>query len=427
VILAFYARIWFGDALNLIPLGHDISLYAEKSWYVLIIVGAIAYYGGYGIVITVWDELLVVSRALVTSFLIVWVVLSLQKEAETVSRIVITLSFLLMACIMPLLRFALKFFLYRFLDFRRPAYLYERRKGERRNDLSEALNKEWYPGYTIVGNVDQESLKNRIDTCFIPIEYTDEDTIRALKPNIRNLIIVSVLSGLSFMNTEIKTFLSRNMALITTNNGLLTKRGMILKRALDIFVSTLGVVVFFPFFCIIPVLIKMDSKGPIFFVHPRCGMNLKQFRMLKYRTMQTNGDAIISDYIMSNPEASVDLKERNKILHDPRVTGVGRLLRKTSLDELPQLFNVLKGDMSIVGPRPDTKDALRDFLTDYEPIYSRVRPGITGLWQVSGRSDVKYNERVNLDYMYLLNWSPWLDFVIMLKTFGAMFSGKGAY
>jgi undecaprenyl-phosphate galactose phosphotransferase len=102
-------------------------------------------------------------------------------------------------------------------------------------------------------------------------------------------------------------------------------------------------------------------------------------------------------------------------------------LRKSSLDELPQLFNVIKGEMSIVGPRPDTRSAISDFIKEYEPIYTRVRPGITGLWQVSGRSDIKYKDRVNLDYMYVLNWSLWLDFVIILKTFKTILCRKGAY
>ncbi|OPY75952.1 MAG: UDP-N-acetylgalactosamine-undecaprenyl-phosphate N-acetylgalactosaminephosphotransferase [Syntrophorhabdus sp. PtaU1.Bin153] len=427
LVLAFYGRIWLGNVLDLIPLGHGITMYLGRWWFVAIVIFSIAYYGGYGILVTVWDELLILSRALFTSFLIVWVVLSLQKEAETVSRIVVTLSFLLMVGLMPLLRFGTKFVLYRFLDLRKGAYLYERRKGVRRNELRDALNKEWYSGYKIIANVDRDSLTTPIDTCFVPIEFTDEDTIRSLKPNIKNMIIVSALSGLSFMNTQIRTFLGKNIALITTNNGLLTRRKTIFKRGLDIAVSLCGLILFSPFFLVIPLLIKIDSKGPVFFIHERCGISLKPFGMIKYRTMHVNGDSILNKYVTENPQALVDLKERNKITNDPRITRFGRFLRKTSLDELPQLFNVIKGEMSIIGPRPDTKAALTDFLPEYEPIYARIRPGITGLWQVSGRSDIKYRERANLDYMYLLNWSLWLDFVVLLKTFRAILGGKGAY
>jgi undecaprenyl-phosphate galactose phosphotransferase len=143
--------------------------------------------------------------------------------------------------------------------------------------------------------------------------------------------------------------------------------------------------------------------------------------------MFRDGDSIINEFLKNNPEASIDLKERNKIPDDPRITRFGKLLRKSSLDELPQLFNVIKGEMSIVGPRPDTRSAISDFIKEYEPIYTRVRPGITGLWQVSGRSDIKYKDRVNLDYMYVLNWSLWLDFVIILKTFKTILCRKGVY
>jgi undecaprenyl-phosphate galactose phosphotransferase len=427
IIMAYGIRVWLGDILNIIPLTHGISVYFEKWWFPLTIILVAAYYGAYGILITVWDELLVLFRSLFVSFLIVWVILSLQKESESVSRIVITMIFLFLLLLLPLSRLAIKYVLFKSLDWRKPAYLFERRRGERQYELREALNKEWYSGYKIIGNVDKSSLESSIDTCFVPIEFTDEETIRKLKPNIKNMIIVSVQSGLSFMNTEVKSFLNRNMALITTRNGLLVKRNMIFKRLFDIIVCACAAIILSPFFLVIPFLIRIDSKGPALFFHERCGLNLSKFKMIKYRTMHTNGDSIIEEYLKNNPTAITDLKERNKIPEDPRITNVGKLLRKTSLDELPQLFNVIKGEMSLVGPRPDTRSALNEFITEYEPIYNKVRPGITGLWQVSGRSDIKYKDRVNLDYMYVLNWSLWLDFVIILKTFKTIVCRRGAY
>jgi len=427
IIMAYGVRVWLGDVFDIIPLTHCISIYLEKWWLSLIIILIMAYYGGYGILITVWDELLVLLRSLFVSFLVVWVILSLQKESESVSRIVITMIFLFLLVFLPLFRLAIKFVLFKSLDWRKPAYLFERRKGERQNELKESFNKEWYSGYKIVGNIDNNSLKTPIDTCFVPIDYTDETTIRALKPNVKNMIVVSVQSGLSFMNTEVKSFLNRNMVLITTSNGLLSKRNMFFKRLFDISLSVLGIILLSPFFIVIPFLIKIDSSGPVLFFHKRCGLNLSDFNMIKYRTMFTNGEIIIKEYLHNNPEAAIELKERNKISEDPRITRIGNLLRKSSLDEIPQLINVLKGEMSIVGPRPDTRNSLDDFIMEYEPIYNKVRPGITGLWQVSGRSDIKYKDRVNLDYMYVLNWSLWLDFVIISKTFKAIVCRKGAY
>ena len=428
ILLAFSTRagleMWFG----LVPLGHGISFYIlSKAWIAVAVVICIAYYGSYAIIMTVWDELLLFLRGLFLSFLIVWVLLSLQKEAETVSRIVITLGFVYMTILLPLNRFLAKWILYKALRRRRPAFLFERRRGERGQALKEALNREWYSGYIIADNLYIDSLRERVHTCFVPMEYTDEASIKILKYNVDNMILVSTVSGLSFMNTEIRTFLTKNIALITTHNGLLSRRRVLFKRMLDLAVSGMALILFSPFFLIIPVMIKIDSKGPVFFIHRRCGMNLAEFDMIKYRTMHIESEEMVRQYVSSDAEAMKDLKERNKLRKDPRVTRVGRILRRTSLDELPQFLNVMKGEMSLVGPRPDHRGAIEGFLDSYGAIYSRARPGITGLWQVSGRSDIKYNERVKLDYLYVLNWSIWLDFVIILKTFRAMLGGKGAY
>ncbi len=143
--------------------------------------------------------------------------------------------------------------------------------------------------------------------------------------------------------------------------------------------------------------------------------------------MYSDSEGVLEKYVSENKDARQDLLERNKVKNDPRVTRFGRVLRKTSFDEVPQLLNVIRGDMSLVGPRPDTKEALSGFYDQYSEIYSSVKPGITGLWQVSGRSDVEYKKRVKLDHLYVLNWSVWLDFVIIVKTISTIVGGKGAY
>jgi exopolysaccharide biosynthesis polyprenyl glycosylphosphotransferase len=428
IALAFLARAGAEQWLCLAPLGSGLSFYLPgKAWLVAVTILCTGYAGGYRTVITVWDELLVVLKGLFLSFLIVWVILSLQKETETVSRIVVTLGFVCMVFLVPFVRFCVKSVLYKVLGRGSPAYLFERRRGDRRDQLRESLNREWYSGYRIVDNVYADTIEGRIDTCFVPIEYTDETTVKALKHYVENMIIVSTISGLSFMNTEIRTFLTKNLVLITTNNGLLSRRRVLFKRALDILFSCAGLVLLSPFFLIIPVMIKMDSKGPVFFTHRRSGMNLVEFGMIKYRTMQVDSDAMVQDLLSADEEAQADFRDRNKLKKDPRVTRIGTILRRTSLDEIPQFLNVIRGDMSLVGPRPDVPEALSRFMDSYDIIYSRVRPGITGLWQVSGRSDIKYDQRARLDYLYVLNWSIWLDFVIILKTVGALLGGKGAY
>lgn len=427
IVLAFYTRIWLGHVFELIPLGHGISLYFIKWWIPLVIIISTMYHRGYGILITLWDESFHVLKSLFISFLVVWVIFSLQKEAETVSRIIITLSFIYMMFIMPSCRALLRCILYRILKLQKQALFYMKDGEEGNNTLRLLLADEWYAGYRFVNTPLTKHYSKPVSTCFLPIELADEETIRKLKPNYKNLIIISDIKGLSFMNTEIKTYIGKSLALITTTNGLLSTHRVFLKRTFDIILSVTSLIILLPVFIIVAAAIKIDSRGPVLFRHKRCGKNLSEFEMIKFRTMHINSDETLKKYIEGNPGALKELEERNKIEEDPRVTRVGRFLRRTSIDELPQLFNVLTGSMSIVGPRPDSREVVERFYQEYKEIYENIRPGITGLWQVSGRSDVDYKRRVKLDYLYMLNWSLWLDSVILLSTFRAILSGKGAY
>lgn len=447
IVTAFYTRSWIESFYPLVPLTHTISSYMCRWWIICIIFLVIIFHKGYGPIINIWDELLILFKSLLLSFLIIWAILSLQKETEAVSRIIITMSFIYMIVFLPMLRFLFKYLLYKTLDLRTGSILIGK-GGESEKKLLKLLNREWYSGYRIkdIINIpftnssftsaeyvktklshDRTAGNQLVETYFIPVWYADEETIKCLKKNVKNLIMISEGFGFSFMNTEIKTYLDNDIALITTKNGLLSANKVFLKRAFDIICSFLGLVICIPCFILIPVLIKLDSKGSAFYLHQRCGFKMAEFNMLKFRTMHINSGKLVEKYIKENPEAYLDLKEKNKIKEDPRVTAFGKILRKTSLDELPQLINVLKGDMSIVGPRPDSREVLKDYYDDYKEIYRKVKPGITGLWQVSGRSDINYSKRVKLDYQYVLNWSLWLDIVIILKTFRVILSGKGAY
>jgi exopolysaccharide biosynthesis polyprenyl glycosylphosphotransferase len=426
IITAFYTRLWIENFYPLIPLTHPLSSYMYRWWIICIIVLVIAFHKGYSTVVTIWDDLLILLKSLLLSFLIVWAILSLQKETEAVSRIIVTLSFVYMIVSLPVSRFFMKYLIYKVFDMREESFLIGERE-ETEEKLIKSLNSEWYSGYKIKDIINSTSAISNIETCFITVWYADEETIKNLKKNVKNLIMVSEGFGFSFMSTEIKTFLDKDIALITTKNGLLSARKVFLKRLFDIIFSFFALAISIPFFVLIPILIRINSKGPVFYLQKRCGLNMAGFNILKFRTMHVDSRKLVEKYISENPEAYKDLKEKNKIKEDPRVTGFGKILRKTSLDELPQLFNVIKGDMSIVGPRPDSKEALSNYYKDYQEIYTRVKPGITGLWQVSGRSDINYSKRVKLDYQYVLNWSLWFDVVIILKTFRTILSGKGAY
>ena len=426
-VVAFWAREWISEIFDLLPLGHGLTLYLSKWWIPLIILVTIWFRQGYGIIVNGLDEFNVITKSIALAFLVVWMALSLQKEAETVSRIIVTGAFAAMIVFIPFFRFAIRAILYRWLDLRVPAVLLERRKGERGMDLQRSLNKEWYSGFKISENIYRESLKGPYETCFVPLESTDEATMRTVKPQVKNLIIVSTVSGLAFMNTEIKSFHAGNMAYITTRNGLLSPQRLFVKRVFDICAAATGLLLFLPLLVAIAIIIRVESPGPVLFRHGRCGRKMEPLMMIKFRTMRADGDKILKDYLKSHPNAVEELADRNKLENDPRVTPVGRFLRRTSFDELPQLINVLAGTMSIVGPRPDTREAIEKYYTEYSEIYENIKPGITGLWQISGRSMINYAQRVKLDYIYMLNWSLWFDFVIIVKTFKALITGRGAY
>ena len=197
------------------------------------------------------------------------------------------------------------------------------------------------------------------------------------------------------------------------------------KRILDTFLALLVFLFFLPAFVVLPILIKLTSRGPVFYRHNRIGMGGKPIRIWKFRSMFRDADERLQKLLASNSRAAKEWKENFKLAKDPRVTLLGRLLRKTSLDELPQIFNVFSGEMALIGPRPIVEDEIRYYGDSYR-VFSSVRPGITGLWQVSGRSDTDYARRVGLDTYYALNWSPWLDFWILRRTFAAVFSMRGA-
>jgi lipopolysaccharide/colanic/teichoic acid biosynthesis glycosyltransferase len=173
---------------------------------------------------------------------------------------------------------------------------------------------------------------------------------------------------------------------------------------------------------LIALSIKLDSPGPAFYRRRVMGINGRQFNAYKFRTMHMNGDEILAQY----PALQKELAQNHKLKNDPRITRVGQLLRKASLDELPQLLNVLKREMSLVGPRMIAPTEMKEY-NDWGLNLLTVLPGITGLWQVSGRSDISYNERVQLDMYYIRNWNIWLDMQLLLQTIPAILRGRGAY
>ncbi len=210
------------------------------------------------------------------------------------------------------------------------------------------------------------------------------------------------------------------------NQGLRSPFNGVLKRAVDILGSLAGLVALSPVLLGVYLAVKLSSPGPAIFRHTRIGKDRQPIHLMKFRTMVVDAKIVLEKLLAADPAARDEWDAYYKLKNDPRITKVGRLLRKFSLDELPQIFNVLVGDISLVGPRPLVEGEIEKFSV-WQDNRNSVRPGLTGLWQVSGRNDVSYAERIQMDMYYIRNWSIWLDFRIILKTLTVLVSKEGAY
>ena len=197
------------------------------------------------------------------------------------------------------------------------------------------------------------------------------------------------------------------------------------KWLMDKTLASIAFVLLSPLFVILPILIKLTSRGPVFYRQERLGRNGRPFRVWKFRSMYADADERLKTLLKDSPLTAEEWRSNFKLADDPRITPFGRFLRKVSLDELPQLLNVFAGDMALIGPRPIVEEE-RKYYGDAYGVFSSVRPGVTGLWQVSGRSDTDYARRVALDTSYVLNWSPWMDVWILVRTVYAVLLMRGA-
>ena len=248
-------------------------------------------------------------------------------------------------------------------------------------------------------------------------QFLEADIKIAIVPSLRRL----PLSGLNS-----SYFFGKDILLLQVRNNLQQLPRRIMKRSFDIVGAILFLLLFSPLFVAVAIAIKLNDGGPIFYAHRRVGRRRTPFDCLKFRTMATDADERLQRWRHENPTLYEEFLKTFKLREDPRVTAPGKWLRRTSLDELPQLFNVLRGDMSLVGPRPVVERELDEYYGSAAQLYCRARPGMTGLWQVSGRSDTSYEERITYDEWYILNWTFWYDIVILLQTAWIVFSGKGA-
>ncbi len=240
-----------------------------------------------------------------------------------------------------------------------------------------------------------------------------------------NLVVAPPLRGLPLYGTDTSYFFSHEVLLLRVRNNLARRGPQLAKRLFDIVAVLCGLALLAPFLLFIAWNIRKDG-GPAIFKHKRVGQNGKEFKCYKFRSMVIDADKRLKALLDSSAEAREEWARDHKLKDDPRITGLGHFIRKTSVDELPQLLNVLRGEMSLVGPRPIV-EAEKEKYGDYLRFYLEARPGVTGLWQVSGRNDTDYSRRVMLDTWYVQNWSLWTDIVILFKTIKVVLRRDGAY
>jgi Undecaprenyl-phosphate galactose phosphotransferase WbaP len=242
--------------------------------------------------------------------------------------------------------------------------------------------------------------------------------------HLRHVYLAPALPGCPELVAETREF--ANTLVLEVRQNLLDPRARVAKRLLDLAGAIGGGLLILPLIAAIAALVRLSSPGPAFYGQRRIGRDGATFTAWKFRSMVADADAALARHLAAHPELREEWERDHKLKDDPRVTWIGALLRRTSLDELPQLWNVVRGEMSLVGPRPIVAAEVAKYGARYA-LYTKVRPGMSGLWQVSGRNDTTYAERVALDCYYVRNWSPWLDLVILAHTVRVVALSRGAY
>lgn len=361
------------------------------------------------------------------------------------SRRVWLASFCCAALFQPALRYLYRRVLLHLGIWQLPAVLIG--SGDLAHSSLRALQSERQLGYRLVGCVESDAVANatapaaNLPFCLWPegqimqlaqqleglhvifsVEQhaTHTGWLEALSQKFLDLHVVPPLAQLPLVSMKTQHFFSHDVLLLRARNNLLDKNAQAVKRLFDIIVSGLLILVLLPLFCVMGLLIKLEG-GPVMFSQPRRGRNGHAFPCLKFRTMHTDAEARLQQLLQQDPAVAEEWETYRKLKQDPRITRVGQFLRKTSLDETPQLLNVLAGQMSLIGPRPRLMDEPSCFY------YEAVRPGISGLWQVSGRNTLSYEERIILDIWYVRNWNLWYDIAILIKTARVVILREGAY
>lgn len=419
-------------------------------WIFFIWIFILIYEGLYTKRLTFWDEVKLLWKCTFFATLTIMTILFIGQQSALFSRtIIVTMAFCSLL-IFPVLRINLKKVLFALGFLKRKLLIVG--AGDAGKLALSAINHEPDLGYEVTGFIDDDptlpskvnglkvhcginQIHRYIKRCgihdiLVAKPELDKDAltkiIGKIQHTVENTLFVPDLPDIAVLGTELRHFFRDQTIVIEIKNNLAKPVNYIVKRLFDFIVGFLFLSVLTLPLLIIYLLIRLTSPGPAIFKQERIGKYGRSFVCYKFRTMRQDAEQILQNILEKDQIAKRQWGEYRKLIDDPRITRVGKFLRETSLDELPQIFNVMRGDMSLIGPRPVTKEEIEKHYQDMSQLYLSVPPGITGLWQVSGRSDSSYEQRISLDSWYVRNWNLWLDIMILFKTIKVVLKKQGA-
>jgi Undecaprenyl-phosphate galactose phosphotransferase WbaP len=436
---------------NLPEFNFSFPYFVSLWWLPVIFIFFMLYEGLYERNLPFWDEAKTTVKAIALSAVTIMTIVTLGKMQDKVSRLVLLSMSLTSLFVFPLMRLWGKKLLYHTGIWKERVLILG--AGNAGRLAMEGLIRERHMGYEVIGFLDDDEDKRgsvisgrkvfgkikyfpkfvkdlNITTVIIAMPSLPPERLSALTATVQdhstNTVVIPDLKGIALINTALFHLFYEELFLMNIRNNLKSLPNRLVKRLFDVTVSILSMPLLLPLIGIIGTAIRLETPGPAIYSHDRIGKNGKTFRCYKFRTMQKDAEERLREILENNHEVRTEWEKNWKLKDDPRITRIGSFLRKTSLDELPQIFNVIKGEMSLVGPRPYL---LRE-MNIVEPqlhVICSTKPGITGLWQVSGRSDTGYEQRVKLDAWYVMNWSLWFDIAILFKTIRVVAKTEGAY
>ena len=397
-----------------------------------------------------WEETKVLIKSATLSTFFIMIIIFMTRQQVQYSRTIVVLAWVLSIILFPFFRYITKMLLVKI-------HLWEKELiilGVHQTSLMilRSIKKNKTMGYEVLGFLDEDPQKIgkkflgvKVLGSFSALEdikkkYKSKDimitTPHLPRKKLKELFIKCenicdsmwlIPRGGDFITAGVELEVIGDVLTLNIKKNLAKPWNIFIKTLFEKILTLIILIILLPVFALVALAIKLESKGPALFVQKRIGKNKQMFNLYKFRSMYLNSDERLHEYFTAHPEAKEEWEKYKKIKNrDPRVSRVGKWIRRYSLDEFPQLFNVLLGDMSLVGPRPYLSEELKD-KEAFVSRMAKVKPGITGLWQVSGRSELPFEERINLDDYYIRNWSLWLDVVILMKSIRALFSSKGAY